>query len=781
MADVKEDAATIQPSGQPQPPDLTIAETIKRLYETYTSKKKNEGSQKWLAAYAAILVDVRNSSPEQLASAEFRKRLWGDNPVSSSGADGISVKEILESRELAEWIGGVAKTSLPPRGPERIKLLEGIHEELLKRVKPLTATRTPKLRVLRVMATLFPEDYSNVTSDYRLQSVGRAMFGRLPKEERESMTRVNARILDRFTTILGPTDGTPEQLAIRNDFVWFLWEAINAGKDPELPENADSGDTEEPLVFPPVGRRLRGVSPIPDPMATILETVEFVSRNRASRGAVVEFIVSQHPNVQKNSASQYLNCMWNTFDMFQLNGETLELTKAAKLFLNSEDPDILIRPLLTKSIGPDLVLWRLNQQGPTPRMDLIKALQNHYRRWTSTFMPNSILSWGRSFDLWAAETGGKYALTERGKKWAARMTSEPHAVNVVAETNDGEDETETPIDTSFSAPSLGELLDVFRNGPLVIPDDVIIRMHAALHANDSKHFVLLSGLSGTGKTRIAIEYACAFHRVDRGKPNPYLCLIPVQPDWTDSTGLLGYVNPLGGEASYVRTECLKFLLAAHEHPVIPHFLCLDEMNLARVEYYFAPFLSAMETDGRLYFHYEDLPIDNVPPFIPWPKNLYIFGTVNMDETTHAFSDKVLDRAFTIEFWDVDLDEYAKRFADDKDNQGYPSDLLLEVLGALKEAAEVLRDIHQHFGYRTAGEVLGFMGACGDSMPRVKAIDQAILMKVLPKIRGQDTEPVRQALDRLCNWADKRGFCITLKKLRTMTDELRSTGTTRFWR
>jgi len=786
MADVKEDAVVIQGGGQPQLPDLSVPGTIKHLYETaYTQKvTTDKGWQKWHADHTAILVDVRTLSPEQIAAPEFRSRLWMDNPVSSSGASAISMKEIVENHELAQWVAATAKMSLPPRGPERIKVLEKVHDDLCTHVKQANTqtAKMPWLRILRVMATLFPEDYSNVASEYRLRRVGRAIFGRLPKAGRESITALSARILDHLVEILGPTDGTPEQIALRGEFVWFLWEAMNGDKEPELPEDSDpdGGDTDEPLAFPPVSRRLRGVSPIPDPMGTILETVEFVSRNRATRAAVVEFIVSQHPNVKKNSASQYLYCMWNTLDMFQLNGETLEPTKAARLFLDSENPDILIRPLLTKSIGPDLVLWRLNQRGPTPRMDLLKSLQNHYRRWTSQYMPNAILSWGRSFDLWATETGGKYALTERGEKWAARMSAEPLPVTTLLEPDGGGEEVETEPET-FVAPTVADLLEIFRKGPLVISDDVVVRLHAALHASDSKHFVLLSGLSGTGKTQIAIAYANAFHRIELEKSNPYLRLIPVQPDWTDSTGLLGYVNPLGGESSYVRTECLEFLLLAHEHPGIPHFLCLDEMNLARVEYYFAPFLSAMETGGTLALHYEDQPIDGVPPFIPWPDNLYILGTVNMDETTHAFSDKVLDRAFTIEFWDVDLDQYGKRFAAGDRNKGYPPDLLQEVIDSLKEAADVLRAIHQHFGYRTAGEVLGFMRACADNLPREKAMDQAIFMKVLPKIRGQDTEAMRQALDDLCKWAKKRGCAITAEKVRAMAAELRSTGTTRFWR
>jgi hypothetical protein len=362
------------------------------------------------------------------------------------------------------------------------------------------------------------------------------------------------------------------------------------------------------------------------------------------------------------------------------------------------------------------------------------------------------------------------------------MTSEPLPVTTIVEVDEGDEiEVERPPE-QFTAPMLTELLEVFRTGPLVISEEVVVRLHAALHASDSKHFVLLSGLSGTGKTQVALTYANAYHRIPPGQPNPYLLLKSVQPDWTDATGLLGYVNPLGADASYVRTDCLKFLLSAREHPALPHFLCLDEMNLARVEYYFAPFLSAMESGGHMVFHHEDEElITGVPRSMPWPKNLFVLGTVNMDETTHAFSDKVLDRAFTVEFWDVNLDEYQRRFAADDRNHDYPADLLADAMARLKEAAAILVRIHQHFGYRTAGEVLGFMRACEGRLDRVKAIDQALFMKVLPKVRGQDSEAIRGALDALKRWAEGRGFGVTAEKVATMAEELRATGTTRFWR
>lgn len=447
--------------------------------------------------------------------------------------------------------------------------------------------------------------------------------------------------------------------------------------------------------------------------------------------------------------------------------------------LEMQDPDVLIRPFVVKVVGPDLVLWRLHHEGDMPRTELVGALQDHYRGWTTTFAPNTLLRFGRVFDMWESGADGKYTLTERGHRWAARIPTMPEPVVIPGPGADGEDDPKPPDD--FSPPSLDKILQAFHQAPLVFPDEVVVQLHAALHASDSKHFVLLSGLSGTGKTQMAMTYANAYLGVPQGKLSPWSLLVSVQPDWTDPTGLLGYVNPLSGEPSYMGTKCLRFLLSAHQNSQMPHFLCLDEMNLARVEYYFAPFLSAMETGGQVSLHQEDENVDGVPPSLPWPANLFIFGTVNMDETTHAFSDKVLDRAFTIEFWNVDLDEYARKFAGNEANKQYPSELLGDVVGTLKEASKILITTHQHFGYRTVGEVLGFMGAVEGKLAREKALDQALFMKVLPKLRGQDSDAMRQVLHDLRQWAKGKGFDATSTKLDAMADELRSTGTTRFWR
>lgn len=218
----------------------------------------------------------------------------------------------------------------------------------------------------------------------------------------------------------------------------------------------------------------------------------------------------------------------------------------------------------------------------------------------------------------------------------------------------------------------------------------------------SKPFLLLAGISGTGKSRIVRELARACW--DEGsdeykaqKPKNFQ-MIQVKPNWHDSSDLIGYMSRVSGKAEFVAGEFLKFIAKAWEDTETPYFLCLDEMNLAPVEQYFAEYLSVIEsrksheystvtTDPIIYPEYEVERDKNTNELVPkpWykklvsellvdcptkdafalnnqfinegisiPQNLIVVGTVNMDETTFSFSRKVLDRAMTIEMNEVDL-------------------------------------------------------------------------------------------------------------------------------
>lgn len=234
-------------------------------------------------------------------------------------------------------------------------------------------------------------------------------------------------------------------------------------------------------------------------------------------------------------------------------------------------------------------------------------------------------------------------------------------------------------------------------------DDFVYNFYRPyITAIKSKPFLLLAGISGTGKSRIVRELARACW--DEGaddykaqKPKNFQ-MVQVKPNWHDSSDLIGYVSRVSGKAEFVAGEFLKFIAKAWEDTETPYFLCLDEMNLAPVEQYFAEYLSVIEsrkshedgivtTDPIIYPEYESERNKETEDLVPklWykklvselladcppekafalnkqfindgisiPQNLIVVGTVNMDETTFSFSRKVLDRAMTIEMNEVDL-------------------------------------------------------------------------------------------------------------------------------
>ena len=169
----------------------------------------------------------------------------------------------------------------------------------------------------------------------------------------------------------------------------------------------------------------------------------------------------------------------------------------------------------------------------------------------------------------------------------------------------------------------------------------------------AKPFVILTGNSGTGKTRISKQFAEYLEVIDINGEKNWL-IVPVGADWTDNARVLGFYNPLAdnGVGKYEKTGIIKLIERANDNPEIPYFLLLDEMNLSHVERYFSDFLSHMETpdnpfeiDG--YRNKDDE--DESTGKLPYPENLFVIGTVNIDETTYMFSPKVLDRANVIEF------------------------------------------------------------------------------------------------------------------------------------
>ncbi len=304
--------------------------------------------------------------------------------------------------------------------------------------------------------------------------------------------------------------------------------------------------------------------------------------------------------------------------------------------------------------------------------------------------------------------------------------------------------------------TLEEIARAIQAEGLEIDHAILRRYHLSL--NTRRGFVILAGVSGTGKTWLAEAYARAV--------DGQLLVVPVAPNWTTNEDLLGYRNPL--DQQYYDTDFSQFLrAAAADHESLgaaakSYHLVLDEMNLARVEYYFAKFLSAMEQRARS----DDARIELAPDdTVRLPRNLYVTGTINVDETTHAFSDKVYDRAQLIE-----LPVLRSELERQLEGREY-SEVLLSVWDEFHVVAP--------FAYRVVDEITEYVAdaeAAGVSWE--VALDEQLLQKVLPKIKGTDLR-VRGALEHFIQLAADR-FPLSTAKAEVMLAAFTEYGYTSYF-
>ena len=340
-----------------------------------------------------------------------------------------------------------------------------------------------------------------------------------------------------------------------------------------------------------------------------------------------------------------------------------------------------------------------------------------------------------------------------------------------------------------------KLSDAFAN------DDMLKRLAAALR---TKPFAILAGHSGTGKSQLVrrLAYMTCNNELlvkeGEGKTAPgNYCMVQVKPNWHDSTDLLGYYSEMG-ERHFVNTPFVEFICKAYAYPDTPFFVCLDEMNLAPVEQYFAEYLSAIESmekkgddwltdplvevdktgekdeNGK-----EKVDLEIVDQIMKgaasteaaaWiqahgltiPKNLFVVGTVNMDETTCQFSRKVLDRAMTLLMNEVKFGDMAQakkpseeelldgdglKFFLDGSERGVVGETESKLLDGVNEP---LANTAFVVAYRFANEYALYEAAwaklTGVDLAAIepakkeelaaKALDHVVLMKLLPRIHGE---------------------------------------------
>jgi len=444
----------------------------------------------------------------------------------------------------------------------------------------------------------------------------------------------------------------------------------------------------------------------------------------------------------------------------------------------------------------------------------------------NTIVKKIVLAYGISANkrpdvLWGAQVDGKETIQEAFAKWKYKTSDiriNKYNSSYVYKTYDWTDD----VNYDIIQKDVDSIIDIYMNiiensdnkstvlinqilkrESLIKITSSIIPYRTYITAIKSKPFLLLAGISGTGKSRIVRELARACweegsEEFEEPKPKNFK-MIQVKPNWHDSSELIGYVSRVSGKAEFVAGDFLKFIAYAWENEDIPYFLCLDEMNLAPVEQYFAEYLSVIEsrkningeiiTDAIIEKNTEKWYLNLVSNLteneklreqfetdgITIPKNLIVVGTVNMDETTFSFSRKVLDRAMTIEMNEVDLEggldkkyesigklgaaELIGNAVEGVDVYADNKGVCDRVINYLKAINGELEGTPFKVAYRTRNEFLLYVvnnlpynkDENGEDIAQevvmARALDEITSMKILSRIEG-DTEKIGDLLDRL---------------------------------
>ena len=741
----------------------------------------------WRRKYEAFVIWARDVSEAELRTEAGQRKLWNTRAITSIGyGDAIDLAPVFVDAEIIDALVALRARPWPAGVEARAAAVQAEYERIIGLVvKHQELKATPSAKLHRTFAALLPDELTCVLSFRANRSVAELLLGSADVTSLAAQVKMRARLRD----VLGAEADLAASVH-RSIFCWWLYEhraslgvdgatvwtpAKPAEEGPAGSEEDAPGDATPELVIWPFAKQFMGNNTARGFTRTYRAVVQ-AALPGLSREDLVELLLTGGGFEGTSAPSlRYLIIRIKGLGFLEERDGLIHASVDGHELLGTEQPDVLVLRLIERVFGVAQLLRIVERDPGADKQRLIAELQAVYPSWTNVRAPDALRRWCDQLGLIQSDAVGKLTLTSYGAAWARRL---PAALPTPPAGSDEDDAAADIVPVpALDYPSFDAILAAMRAEPrfagFVFEDRLLAALHAAWRSHERKRFVILSGLSGTGKTAVTLCYAEIVCKLMGIPVEQHREIVPVAPDWHDPSGLLGYFNALHADPTFQAEPALRLVLRAASDPGRPYFLLLDEMNLARVERYFAPFLSAMETGKDLVLHANAVPVNDVPARVAWPANLHIAGTVNMDETTHPFSDKVLDRAFTLELWDVDLPRFFERRGGAR---------LDEVEKTLLELHEVMRKVRRHFGYRTTGEILAFVAAAPtvEGIPAVAFLDQAVFSKVLPRLRGDDSPAFKEALAELESICKRRGLATSEAKLQSMREMLDRTGVTRFW-
>lgn len=726
----------------------------------------------WTRALVEHISSVQQANEDVFRSEGYQRSLWDSEAISATGQGFISTRAFWSDVAIVNRLWEVRNLSAALDKSAFTMELQRLWDELVDQIKQ-QGSRVPRLKLARVFAALQPRHFTSLADGKVLDNLGKRMgVGSL----RDGRAQLNQRILDRIDSIWSRIEFLQDEPLdlVRMKLPWLLFRQDRIHADDEITIESGEVSGQGHLRPLPAERRRRGMLAIGGSIPSVLAMLQFV-KDGCSREDFREHVRAVNPKLSPSSVNTNINALIAEWGVLAADNDRMTLTSRGMAFLESGDPDDVSDWLLTQILGFDNLLVLLGN-GPREQKTLITDLQQVNPGWKTNFAPTALLGWLRAMEIVESTADKKLALTARGRDWAERIHWVPGMLTAAPMPSEGGRPEQEDRLRALVRPSVDQIMAMFPD-TLVFDRSLVAQLDAALWSHERRHFVVLSGLSGSGKTQLARSYGHALRGQSSSATTDGVYVLPVQPGWHDPSPLLGYVNPLNTER-YVRTNFLNFLLDAVRDPESPYTVVLDEMNLSHPEQYLAPLLSAMETGDQIELHAQDEDVDEIPASVAYPSNLLIVGTVNMDETTHGLSDKVLDRASVIEFWEINTDAYPGW-----GRSGLNPDHVADLQRVMKQLCAALRPARLHFGWRTIGDVIGYVRAAlaGGVIEFWQAVDHAIYSKILPKLRGEDSQRLRTALTETKKLLADYQLPMAQDKVTQLYDDLSRLGSARFWR
>ncbi len=726
----------------------------------------------WTRALVEHISSVQQANEDVFRSEGYQRSLWDSEAISATGQGFISTRAFWSDVAIVNRLWEVRNLSGALDKSAFTMELQRLWDELVVQIKQ-QGSRVPRLKLARVFAALQPRHFTSLADGKVLDNLGKRMgVGSL----RDGRAQLNQRILDRIDSIWSRIEFLQDEPLdlVRMKLPWLLFRRDRIQADDEITIESGEVSGQGHLRPLPAERRRRGMLAIGGSIPSVLAMLQFV-KDGCSREDFREHVRAVNPKLSPSSVNTNINALIAEWGVLAADNDRMTLTSRGVAFLESGDPDDVSDWLLTQILGFDNLLVLLGN-GPREQKTLITDLQQVNPGWKTNFAPTALLGWLRAMEIVESTADKKLALTARGRDWAERIHWVPGMLTAAPTPSEGGRPEQEDRLRALVRPSVDQIMTMFPD-TLVFDRSLVAQLDAALWSHERRHFVVLSGLSGSGKTQLARSYGHALRGQSSSATTDGVYVLPVQPGWHDPSPLLGYVNPLNTER-YVRTNFLNFLLDAVRDPESPYTVVLDEMNLSHPEQYLAPLLSAMETGDQIELHAQDEDVDEIPASVAYPSNLLIVGTVNMDETTHGLSDKVLDRASVIEFWEINTDAYPGW-----GRSGLNPDHVADLQRVMKQLCAALRPARLHFGWRTIGDVIGYVRAAlaGGVIEFWQAVDHAIYSKILPKLRGEDSQRLRTALTETKKLLADYQLPMAQDKVTQLYEDLSRLGSARFWR